>query len=192
MVEQDPPSSRNESASSSAHSVDGSHSSRVSVPRNRAGQNVCVFWLGGHRYALDAVHVAEVVAVPGTVPVPLTPPWLLGLCNLRGTALVVIDLPAVLGLPETFAADPERSGLVVLVLRVHGLLVGARIDRVEAVYRFDAAHFEATPARDEHPAVRGLLEFGERGGFLATLLDDQEIRARLKDLRFERRTDGGS
>lgn len=30
----------------------------------RAGQHVCVFWLGGDRYALDAVLVREVVAVP--------------------------------------------------------------------------------------------------------------------------------
>src|SRR5262245_43307592 len=70
----------------------------------RAGQYVCVFWLGGDRYALDAVLVREVVAVPALLPVPMTPPWLLGLCNLRGVALAVVDLGGALDLTTRAAA----------------------------------------------------------------------------------------
>jgi chemotaxis signal transduction protein len=120
--------------------------------RARAGQNVCVFWLGGQRYALDAVLVREVVAVPSLLPVPMTPPWLLGLCNLRGVALAVVDLGGVLDL-HTPAVPPGAGGTVVLVLRPAGMLVGIRIDRVEAVYGFDAAKSEAGTGLDEHPAV---------------------------------------
>jgi len=153
----------------------------------RSGQYVCVFWLGGERYALDAVLVREVVAVPGLLPVPLTPPWLLGLCNLRGVALAVIDLGGALGLETRAAAAPSpASGTVVLVLRPGGMLVGLRIDRVEAVYRFEQTRLEAVATVDEHPAVKGLMSFEAKGGFTATLLDEEKVAARLKDLRFNK------
>jgi purine-binding chemotaxis protein CheW len=159
--------------------------------RARAGQNVCVFWLGGQRYALDAVLVREVVAVPGLLPVPMTPPWILGLCNLRGVALAVVDLGGVLDL-KTPAAASSAAGTVVLVLRPGGMDVGVRIDRVEAVYRFDAARVEPGTALDEHPAVKGLLGFDSRGGFVATLLDEGRLATRLKELKFRKSGTGAA
>lgn len=157
----------------------------------RAGQNVCVFWLGGQRYALDAVLVREVVAVPGLLPVPLTPAWLLGLCNLRGVALAVVDMGGVLDL-KTPLPPAGAAGTVVLVLRPGGMLVGVRIDRVEAVYRFEAGRLEPGTGLDEHPAVKGLLAFESRGGFVATLLDDAKLGARLKELRFRKSAAGAA
>src|SRR6185295_16861246 len=68
-------------------------------PRARAGEHVCTCWIGGECYAIDTVLVAEVVAVAKVLPVPLSPPWLIGLHNLRGTPLVVGDLAQILGLP---------------------------------------------------------------------------------------------
>jgi chemotaxis signal transduction protein len=150
----------------------------------RAGQYVCVFWLGREPYALDAVLVREVVAVPGLLPVALTPAWLLGLCNLRGVALAVVDLGGALDLPTRPAAPAGASGTVVLVLRPGDMLVGLRIDRVEAVYRFDQTRLEASATVSEHVAVKGLLWFAGRGGFTATLLDEEKVSAGLKGLRF--------
>jgi chemotaxis signal transduction protein len=159
--------------------------------RARAGQYVCVFWLGGQRYALDAVLVGEVIAVPSLLPVPVTPPWLLGLCNLRGVALAVVDLGRVLDMPAAAAAPSAGAGLPVLVLRADGVSAGIRIERIEAVYRFETAKFTASAAFEEHPAVRGLLTFEARGGFVATLLDEQAVTRRLHELRF-RKSEAGA
>jgi chemotaxis signal transduction protein len=153
---------------------------------------VCVFWLGGERYALDAVLVREVVAVPSLLPVPLTPAWLLGLCNLRGIALAVVDLGGALDLRTRGATAPGASGTVVLVLRPGGMLVGLRIDRVEAVYRFEQGHLESAVTVDEHPAVKGLMAFEVKGGFTATLLDEEKLAARLKELKFSKASAGAA
>jgi twitching motility protein PilI len=48
--------------------------------------------IGGARYLLDLVHAGEIVAVPALAAVPLTQPWYLGLANIRGTLVGVIDL----------------------------------------------------------------------------------------------------
>ncbi len=171
--------------------IPGSDSSRRSRPGKgaRSGVFACVFWIGGVRYAIDAVHVAEVLAVPHLVPVPQTPEWLLGLHNLRGTALGVIDFATVMSLPGG-PPPPPGAGIVVLVLKVEGIMLGARIDRIEAVYPFDSARFEATAGTAEHPAVRGVLEFKARGGFSATLLGDQELGARVRALPLRQRREG--
>jgi chemotaxis signal transduction protein len=152
-----------------------------------------VFWLSGARYALDAVLVGEVVSVPSLLPVPVTPSWLLGLCNLRGVALAVVDLAAVLGMKAAAPAPlPAAGGVPVLVLRAHGVTVGIRIDRIEAVYPFESAKLTPSTAIDEHPAVKGLLAFEARGGFVATLLDEQRVAARLKELKFKKAEAGAA
>jgi chemotaxis signal transduction protein len=169
------------------------HSSRRGRGRAKAGEYVCVFWLAGSRYALDAVLVGEVILVPTLLPVPVTPLWLLGLCNLRGVALAVVDLAAVLGMKAASSAPlPSAGGVPVLVLRTHGVSVGIRIDRIEAVYPFESAQLTPSTAIDEHPAVRGLLSFQARGGFVATLLDEQKVAERLTELKFKKAEAGAA
>lgn len=48
--------------------------------------------IGGTRYLLDLVEAGEIVPLPALAPVPLTQPWYLGLANVRGHLLGVVDL----------------------------------------------------------------------------------------------------
>lgn len=148
--------------------------------RARAGEYVCTFWNAGECFALDTVLVAEVVAVPRVTPVPLSPPWLLGLHNLRGTPLVIADLFQVLDLPG--GGSYGGGAMDVLVLRTDEVLVGIRIERIGAVHGYDGVVREAAAA-PEHPAVKGLLKVAARGGQMATLLDEAHVSERLAALR---------
>lgn len=154
--------------------------------RARAGQYLCSFWMAGQPFALDAVLVGEVLAVPRLLPVPLTPPWLLGLHNLRGIALAVVDLGRVLDLP----GEPPAPGsaLNVLVLRSEDLTVGIRIDRVDAVRTFESVRVEPL-ASPEHPAIRALVRLPH---LTATLLDEVQVAARLGELRLRRQGAGSA
>lgn len=53
--------------------------------------------LGRDWYALPLVEVREVLPVPGVTPVPGGPRWLVGVANLRGQILPVVDTAARLG-----------------------------------------------------------------------------------------------
>lgn len=175
------------SASTSASGVGAAGAARPrGGPRARAGEHVCTCWIGGECYAIDTVLVAEVVAVAKVLPVPLSPPWLIGLHNLRGTPLVVGDLAQILGLPG--GGTPAGGPLNVLVLRTPHVTVGIRIDRIGAVHSYAAARPEPTAAM-EHPAVKGLLKIEARQGLLATLLDEAFVSERLAALRL-RKPDG--
>ena len=48
--------------------------------------------IGGARYLLDLVEAGEIVPLPPLAPVPLTQSWYLGLANVRGHLLGVVDL----------------------------------------------------------------------------------------------------
>jgi chemotaxis signal transduction protein len=184
-----PESSRRESGESSLREL-ATPSSRRRTSGER-GQFACVFWLGAERYALDAVEVLEAISLTQLVPVPLSPSWLLGLTSLRGTPLPIVDLPAVLGLPSESGSRRLGKGETALVLRVDGILFGCRVERLEAVYPFQAARFEPKSGGGEHKAVAGLLEIGRRTAFPATLLDHAELSRRVNELRFRPKWERG-
>jgi len=48
--------------------------------------------IGGERYLLDLLEAGEIVPVPLLTSVPLTQPWYLGLANIRGSLVGVVDL----------------------------------------------------------------------------------------------------
>lgn len=53
--------------------------------------------IGGHGYLIDLTETGEIVPVPPMASVPLTRPWYLGLANIRGNLLGVVDLARYLG-----------------------------------------------------------------------------------------------
>jgi twitching motility protein PilI len=53
--------------------------------------------IGGERYLLDLLEAGEIVPVPALTSVPLTQPWYLGLANIRGSLVGVIDLARFFG-----------------------------------------------------------------------------------------------
>jgi twitching motility protein PilI len=88
--------------------------------------------IGGERYLLDLLEAGEIVPVPALTSVPLTQPWYLGLANIRGSLVGVIDLARFFGLPDNAATSGSAARLVTfspslgmpcgfLATRVHGL-----------------------------------------------------------------------
>src|SRR5215471_7140666 len=82
---------------------------------NQAAQFL-TFFCAGEEYGVDILRVQELKAWDGVTRVPYAPPYLLGVMNLRGMIVPVIDLRLRFGLPKR-AAD---SATVVVVARVRG------------------------------------------------------------------------
>jgi twitching motility protein PilI len=87
--------------------------------------------IGGERYLLDLLEAGEIVPVPALTSVPLTQPWYLGLANIRGSLVGVIDLARFFGTQEGAVAGPAARLVTFspslgmpcgfLAARVHGL-----------------------------------------------------------------------
>lgn len=94
--------------------------------------------IGAERYLLDLTQAGEIVPLPALTIVPLTQPWYLGLANIRGNLVGIIDLARYLALGETpMGADGRivtfagalgfNCGL--LVARVYGLRHAAGMEQ---------------------------------------------------------------
>jgi len=76
---------------------------------NGARANQLGVEIGGVRYLLDLLEAGEIVPVPALTRVPLTQPWYLGLANIRGNLVGVVDLAAYLEQPPV-AGSAQGTG----------------------------------------------------------------------------------
>lgn len=84
--------------------------------------------VGDQLFALDIMVVREIRGWSASTPLPQAPAYVLGMINLRGTVLPVLDLASRLGLPPS---RPDSSSVVVVAefgARPVGLLVSAVCD----------------------------------------------------------------
>ena len=105
---------------------------RMQAARNNASARVNQLGvqMGSERFLLELTQVGEIVPVPPITVVPLTQPWYLGLANVRGNLISVIDLARYQLGTETVIGSDSRlitfaNGLgfncALLVSRVYGL-----------------------------------------------------------------------
>lgn len=107
----------------------------------RAGRRFCSFTLAGHLFGVDVLRVQEVLDRMPMTPVPLAPPELAGLINLRGQVLPAIDLRRRLALPPR---DADASTMTVVIVGLEGPL-SLLVDEIGQVLDVDEDSFERPP-----------------------------------------------
>lgn len=103
------------------------------------------FRLGRRRLAASFEDVIEILPLPAVTPVPGAQPWLLGVANVRGTLLPVVDLKQFLEGERTVLHETQR----VLVVRQPGGNVAVLIDELYGQRTFDDAHRADSPEGNE-------------------------------------------
>ena len=144
----------------------------------RRGDGPVTRWVGfsvaGQSYAIDIRHVQEVLASAEIETVPGAPPAVLGVINLRGRIVTVVDLGRCLGFPGKAAT---AACTVVIADTVEGLL-GLRVDGVAEVCAVAEGAIRPVPStqgREPDPLVRGMVR---RSGPMLTLLDAELLLQR--------------
>lgn len=87
------------------------------------------FRLASERYALESRHVQEVQPLRELTPLPCAPPFFLGIVNVRGRILPVLDLKKFFDLPERGLTDLHR----IILVRGHGVELGLLADVIVGV-----------------------------------------------------------
>ena len=133
----------------------------------RQERQYCVFRAGRERFCLSVLEVEEVVDWPIVTRVPLAPAFLMGIFNLRGTIVPLMDIAFTEG---------RRPGLLprhVVVAALSGdalrddLRVGIAADEVIGTYSAtEDSLLDQAPA--EVPHCRGMLRHEDR---LALVVD---------------------
>ncbi len=66
------------------------------------------FRIGSERYAIDAARIREVYLLKRITPVPCTPSFVLGIVNLRGQIVSVMDIREILGIRDSPISDTAK------------------------------------------------------------------------------------
>jgi len=131
-----------------------------------SGQFV-TFTVGDECFAFSMQHMREIIRVPETVAIPLTPSALRGLSNLRGTVLPILDLRTMLALPAVQENESTRV-LVTDCGRLSGLIVD-RVERVIHVNDDQIDHSESVSSSVNEDAIDGVIKGVENYGLIQLL-----------------------
>jgi twitching motility protein PilI len=92
--------------------------------------------LGKRRFVSSFDEIVEIISLPGVTAVPGANPWMLGVANVRGSLLPVVDLKQFLEGDRTVLHDGQR----VLVIRQAGGNVAVLIDELFGQRTFNDTH----------------------------------------------------
>lgn len=103
------------------------------------------FKLDEEVFALDISTVREVLDFTKITKVPQTPEFMLGVINLRGSVMPVVDMRLKFGLSKT---EPTVNTCIIIVeieLDNEITMLGALVDSVQEVIELDPEHIEPPP-----------------------------------------------
>jgi purine-binding chemotaxis protein CheW len=121
----------------------------------------CTFFLDGHYFGIDVLKVQEIIRFQQMTRVPLAPPVVRGLINLRGQIVTGIDLRRRLDMKDR----PADQLPVNVVVKTDDGAVSLLVDEIGDVVEVSEKQFELPPETLRGGArelVRGAYKLPER------------------------------
>ena len=129
------------------------------------------FGIDRERFALPVERVREVLDLRPISRLPHAPPYVLGLIDVRGAGLLVIDLRAKFGFPPVAATNRTRIILVDAALGGVDQGVGLVADCVFAVSNLDGSALEPPPSIGARWRADDIVGVGRDEGEFVIVLD---------------------
>ena len=146
------------------------------VPDSTADQHILQFVgfrLGGKDYAFPIHQTREIVELQSITPTPEVPDHVVGVTNLRGQIIPIIDLQRVL----TPGAPATKSRQAVVV-EVGGQLTGCLVDSVTRVVRLPQNAIQTADDILDEDNARSVDGFAKHEGIILIVLDASRVIAR--------------
>ena len=137
------------------------------------GGQFLTFTLGEEAFGVEILRVQEIKGYSTITPIPNAPPHVIGLMNLRGAVIPIIDLRRKFGMP---AAEYTKF-TVIIVVTVGPKVIGLMVDAVSDVLDLRADEIAPPPEFDASVDVSYLTGLGTSGEQLVTLLDVDRLVA---------------
>lgn len=125
------------------------------------------FRLGDESYGVDVMQVREVLRFTEIAPVPGAPEFVLGIINLRGNVVTVVDARTRLGMPTREPDDASR----IIVVESGEQVMGILVDSVAEVAYLYASQMESAPNVGNEESSRFIQGVSNRDKDLLILMD---------------------
>ncbi len=139
---------------------------------------VCLFSMGEDRYALPVEVLTEIIISQKIFPVPTTPSHVLGVMNLRGNIVPIVDIRPALSLPRD--STPSQ----IAIIKQGAVTIGIVVDTVSEVVSVPlgrvlsiAPDAGGQAGRSRSRFLKGVIQ---REGGVVALLDVARILEEIK------------
>jgi purine-binding chemotaxis protein CheW len=103
------------------------------------------FLVADEYYAIAILDVKEIIEVGQTTRVPMTPAYIRGVINLRGSVVAVVDLRARLAKGRCELTKRSCIVLVEVEARSERQLIGMLVDEVKEILEIPVSHLQPAP-----------------------------------------------
>ncbi len=117
------------------------------------------FMIGENEYALDISEVQEVVKYQEVTPLPKVPDFILGVINLRGKIIPIIDLGKRIGIE-----DKKENSKKIIIVKKNNELYGLLVDKVKGVLKVSENEIEEIKYGEvklSEKYIKGLIRRGD-------------------------------
>lgn len=125
------------------------------------------FKLAGETYGINVMQVQEVLRYSEIAPVPGAPPYVLGIINLRGNVVTVIDTRHRFGLPSGELTDNTR----IVIIEADNHVVGILVDSVAEVVYLRQSEIETAPNVGNDESAKFIQGVCHKNGELLILIE---------------------
>ncbi|CAK1698128.1 purine-binding chemotaxis protein CheW [Vibrio crassostreae] len=147
-----------------------SHMSEVEVRKDPTNDEVLqwvTFQLEEETYGINVMQVREVLRYSEIAPVPGAPDYVLGIINLRGNVVTVIDTRSRFGLMQGEITDNTR----IIVIESERQVIGILVDSVAEVVYLRSSEIDTTPSVGTDESAKFIQGVSNRDGKLLILVD---------------------
>lgn len=133
------------------------------------------FSLGGETFAMDIRSVKEVIQYTDLTEVPLMPPFIRGVINLRGAVVPVIDLSIRFDRPLTEVTRRTCIVILEIVQDEEVSVLGIMVDNVSEVLDIGERDIEPAPSFGSHLRSEFIAGVGKVNGRFVILLNVNRV-----------------
>ncbi|VAW92996.1 Positive regulator of CheA protein activity (CheW) [hydrothermal vent metagenome] len=129
------------------------------------------FYLDNEKYGINVMSVQEVLRITDIAPVPGAPHYVLGIINLRGNVVTVIDTRTRFGLVEKESDDSTR----IVIIESENQVIGILVDSVAEVVDLKKSDIETTPNVGNDESSKYIQGVSSQGEQLLILVDVDKL-----------------
>ncbi len=129
------------------------------------------FRLEEETYGINVMQIQEVLRYTEIAPVPGAPDYVLGIINLRGNVVTVIDTRKRFGLRQSEISDQTR----IVVLELEGQVIGVLVDSVAEVVYLQQSEIETAPNVGNEESARFIQGVCNKNGELIILVEFEKM-----------------
>ncbi len=120
-------------------------------------EDMLCFYLSNQEFGLNLTMIREVIEIMPITRVPYIPDFILGVINLRGKIIAIMEIQKVFQLPPTMTSLDER----ILIITMENLTVGIKVDRLSKIKQIPLEKIDPPPpgiSIIEPDYIRGVIQ----------------------------------